>query len=63
MMKELLKEKLSSITNEQLELLAALPNIYKEWNDKINVISRKDIDYVFEHHILHSLSIAMKFQF
>ncbi len=32
--------------------------LYREWNDKINVISRKDIDNVFEHHILHSLCIA-----
>lgn len=33
--------------------------LYKEWNEKINVISRKDIDNVFEHHILHSLCIAL----
>lgn len=32
--------------------------LYREWNDKINVISRKDIDFVFEHHVLHSLCIA-----
>lgn len=36
--------------------------LYKEWNAKINVISRKDIDNVFEHHILHSLCIAMYLQ-
>lgn len=33
-------------------------SLYREWNDKINVISRKDIDNVFEHHVLHSLAIA-----
>jgi len=38
--------------------------LYREWNDKINVISRKDIDNIYEHHILHSLAIAeyMSFQ-
>lgn len=35
-----------------------LVGLYREWNAKINVISRKDIDYVYEHHILHSLAIA-----
>ena len=35
-----------------------LENLYKEWNSKINVISRKDIDQVYRHHILHSLAIA-----
>jgi len=33
--------------------------LYREWNDKINVVSRKDIDNLYEHHILHSLSIGM----
>lgn len=35
-----------------------LIQLYKEWNDKINVISRKDIDHIYEHHVLHSLAIA-----
>jgi len=62
-MKELLKGKFPKITKTQLDQLMVLPDLYKEWNDKINVISRKDIDAVFDHHILHSLSIAMKFSF
>ena len=34
-----------------------LCELYRDWNSKINVVSRKDIDYLFEHHILHSLAI------
>ncbi|UYQ93550.1 16S rRNA (guanine(527)-N(7))-methyltransferase RsmG [Chitinophaga horti] len=42
----------------QLEQLKALDAVYREWNEKINVISRKDIDALYEKHVLHSLSIA-----
>ncbi|MFT5166113.1 MAG: 16S rRNA (guanine527-N7)-methyltransferase [Saprospiraceae bacterium] len=42
----------------QIQQLAQLPSLYLEWNDKINVISRKDIDNIVERHILHSLAIA-----
>lgn len=42
----------------QRERFAALEGLYREWNAKINVISRKDIDAVYEHHVLHSLAIA-----
>ena len=45
-------------TPRQLEQFAALEGLYKEWNAKINVISRKDIDSLYEKHVLHSLSIA-----
>jgi 16S rRNA (guanine527-N7)-methyltransferase len=45
-------------TPHQLEQLTALEPLYKEWNAKINVISRKDIDSLYEKHVLHSLSIA-----
>jgi 16S rRNA (guanine527-N7)-methyltransferase len=48
----------SFVTDEQLEKLNALIPLYKEWNQKINVISRKDIDNVFVHHILYSLAIG-----
>src|ERR1700743_1781145 len=47
----------------QLRQLAALDQLYKEWNAKINVISRKDIDGLYEKHILHSLAIAAVFDF
>src|SRR5574344_724344 len=53
-----LKQLFSFITEEQLEMFKALPNLYKEWTEKINVISRKDIDNIFVHHILYSLAIA-----
>ncbi len=46
------------ITAERRERFAALPQLYGEWNDKINVISRKDIDNLMSHHVLHSLAIA-----
>ncbi|MBX2931287.1 MAG: 16S rRNA (guanine(527)-N(7))-methyltransferase RsmG [Chitinophagaceae bacterium] len=45
-------------TPKQLNQFAALKGLYKEWNEKINVISRKDIDAIYLHHVLHSLSIA-----
>jgi 16S rRNA (guanine527-N7)-methyltransferase len=45
-------------TPEQIRQLTALEELYKEWNSKINVISRKDIESIYLHHVLHSLSIA-----
>jgi 16S rRNA (guanine527-N7)-methyltransferase len=53
----------SDFTPEQLEQFKALGPLYKEWNQKINVISRKDIDGLYEKHVLHSLSIAAAFEF
>ncbi len=47
----------------QLDQLTALESLYKEWNEKINVISRKDIEGLYEKHVLHSLSIAAAFEF
>jgi 16S rRNA (guanine527-N7)-methyltransferase len=47
-----------NISPKQQQLFAALEPLYREWNEKINVISRKDIDNFCERHILHSLSIA-----
>lgn len=46
------------LTEHQQKQYAACFDLYKEWNEKINVISRKDIDSLFEKHILHSLAIA-----
>lgn len=45
-------------TEEQIAQFTALEALYKEWNARINVISRKDIDSIYLHHVLHSLSIA-----
>ena len=47
-----------SLTPEQISAFEALDGLYREWNARINVISRKDIDFVYEHHVLHSLAIA-----
>ncbi len=47
-----------TLTERQEQQFAALGTLYPEWNAKINVISRKDIDNLYEHHILHSLGIA-----
>lgn len=46
------------LTNEQKGQLAALDSLYREWNEKINVISRRDIDNLYLHHVLHSMSIG-----
>jgi 16S rRNA (guanine527-N7)-methyltransferase len=48
----------SEFTEEQITQLTALEELYKECNAKINVISRKDIESIYLHHVLHSLSIA-----
>jgi len=48
---------------KQLEQFGKLDALYKEWNEKINVISRKDIDHLYERHVLHSLAIAAAFEF
>lgn len=52
-----------TLTDLQEQQFAALDGLYREWNEKINVISRKDIDNLYEHHILHSLSIAQFLRF
>jgi 16S rRNA (guanine527-N7)-methyltransferase len=53
----------SDFTPAQIKQFAALESLYKAWNSKINVISRKDIDGLYEKHVLHSLAIAAVFQF
>src|SRR3954466_2269058 len=49
----------SDFTPQQLQQFSALGPLYTEWNEKINVISRKDIQSLYENHVLHSLSIAV----
>lgn len=51
------------LTDKQKEQFAALDDLYKDWNSKINVISRKDIENLYEHHVLHSLAIAKTLHF
>lgn len=53
----------NDLTNEQLTQFAKLELLYKDWNSKINVISRKDIDELYLRHVLHSLSIAKLISF
>ena len=60
---EIILKYFSDFTSQQLVQLKALEGLYKEWNEKINVISRKDIDGLYEKHVLHSLSIAAVFEF
>ncbi|SHJ64896.1 16S rRNA (guanine(527)-N(7))-methyltransferase RsmG [Aquimarina spongiae] len=54
----LIQKYFSDLTEEQLDQFSKLGDLYREWNSKINVISRKDIDALYERHILHSLGIA-----
>ena len=60
---EIILKYFSDFTSGQLHQFEALKDSYKEWNEKINVISRKDIDSLYERHVLHSLSIAAAFDF
>ena len=60
---EVLLRYFPALTDRQQEQFAALGSLYPEWNAKINVISRKDIDNLYEHHILHSLAIAKAVMF
>ena len=60
---EIVLKYFSEFTDQQLQQLKLLQALYKEWNEKINVISRKDIDNFYERHVLHSLSITAVFEF
>ncbi len=60
---EIVKKYFSDFTPQQEKQLAALKELYTGWNEKINVISRKDMENFYLHHVLHSLSIATKFNF
>jgi 16S rRNA (guanine527-N7)-methyltransferase len=60
---EIITKYFTDFTEKQLQQFAALKKLYEDWNQKINVISRKDMDHFYEHHVLHSLSIATQFDF
>ena len=60
---EIIDKYFPSLTDRQKEQFTALDALYHEWNSKINVISRKDIDNLYEHHVLHSLAIAELIRF
>ena len=60
---ELIKKYFPELTAKQVEQFQALDALYHDWNSKINVISRKDIDNLYLHHVLHSLAIAKLINF
>ncbi len=60
---ELILKYFPELTEEQQRQFEMLDALYRDWNAKINVISRKDIDQLYEHHVLHSLAIAKTIRF
>ena len=60
---ELILKYFPNLSDTQREQFAALKALYEDWNSKINVISRKDMDNFYEHHVLHSLAIAHEIRF
>ncbi len=60
---EIIKKYFPQLTAEQLQQIGMLDALYRDWNAKINVISRKDIDNLYEHHVLHSMAIAKVINF
>lgn len=60
---DIIRKYFPDLTDQQLSDFARLGSLYEEWNSKINVISRKDIEQLYERHILHSLAIAKIIQF
>ncbi|MCC6515240.1 MAG: 16S rRNA (guanine(527)-N(7))-methyltransferase RsmG [Chitinophagales bacterium] len=60
---QIIKKYFPNLTPTQLHQLEQLLPLYREWNEKINVISRKDVANFYERHVLHSLSIAKVIQF
>jgi len=62
-MMEILTKYFPDLTDQQLDQFGRLSSLYDEWNSQINVISRKDIEQLYERHVLHSLAIAKVIQF
>ena len=62
-MSQLISRYFPELSDTQRRQFEALDALYREWNEKINVISRKDIDNLYEHHVLHSLAIAKAIRF
>lgn len=59
----LIQKYFPQLTDHQKEQFAQLLPLYEDWNSKINVISRKDMEHFYEHHVLHSLAVAKLIQF
>ena len=60
---EIIRKYFPDLSTEQMNRFEALNDLYHDWNSKINVISRKDIDNLYEHHVLHSLGIVHVIRF
>lgn len=60
---ELVQKYFSTLTTTQIQQFNQLGSLYSDWNEKINVISRKDMEHFYERHVLHSLGIAKVIQF
>ena len=60
---EIIKKYFPDLEKEKFDKLSALKELYDDWNSKINVISRKDMDNFYERHVLHSLAIYNIIQF
>lgn len=60
---EIITKYFPELSENQVEQFKKLQSLYEDWNQKINVISRKDIDNLYEHHVLHSLAIAKAISF
>ena len=56
--KEIIEDRFPEVTAEQMEKFEKMDALYRDWNSKINVVSRKDIDELYRHHVQHSLGIA-----
>ncbi len=57
-MEEFILKNFDNLSNDQITKLKALEPLYKDWNQKINIISRKDMDNFYSHHVLHSMLIS-----
>lgn len=60
---QILQKYFDDFSEKQVQQFATLKDVYEGWNKKINVISRKDMEHFYEHHVLHSLAIAEQFDF
>lgn len=60
---QIIEKYFKGLTERQRTQLEQLDELYRDWNSKINVVSRKDIDNLYEHHVLHSLGIAKVIEF
>jgi len=60
---QIIEKYFPDLTNEQRQRFVALDSLYRDWNAKVNLVSRKDIDNLYERHVLHSLAIAKVLRF